>query len=219
MSKRSNRICCKQKSLSPEGCADFAQQDRRLAELANVTDSERTKLTSLATDFQSQFSAAQENRSREFAQQVETAIFQIRSDASAVQQRLSELATEISGERTRLTSLASEFQSQFSASQEARSREFAEVQSGRQERFGTLIAEYNQRLSDQNAEFSKRRDAAFQNYEANISALNQKCAESAAAILDKMSGTRRKMSRNSLGSSETSGLRRGTSKPPTMREP
>lgn len=166
--------------------SDSGQLEQRVAELANVTDSERTKLTSLATEFQSQFSTTQETRNREFAQEVEGALSQIRSDSASVQQRLSELATEISTERARLTSLASEFQSQFSTAQETRSREFAEVQSSRQEKFGILIAEYNQRLSDQNAEFSKQRDAAFQHYEENVAALNHKYGESATAILDQI---------------------------------
>jgi len=166
--------------------ADVAQLEQRILELSAVASDERAKLTALASDFQSQFVAAQENRNREFGQQVETALSQIKADATAVQQRLSELATEIGTERTRLTSLASEFQSQFSTAQETRNREFAEVQSNRQEKFGALMAEYNQRLSDQNAEFSKQRDIAFQEYETNVIVLNTKYAESAATILNQV---------------------------------
>ncbi len=166
--------------------ADVAQLEQRILELSAVASDERAKLTALASDFQSQFVAAQENRNREFVQQVETALSQIKADATAVQQRLSELATEIGTERTRLTSLASEFQSQFSTAQETRNREFAEVQSNRQEKFGALMAEYNQRLSDQNAEFSKQRDIAFQEYETNVIVLNTKYAESAATILNQV---------------------------------
>jgi hypothetical protein len=166
--------------------SDFAQLEQSIAELSTVTIDERTKLTSLSTDFQSRFTEAQENRSREFAQQVEAAISQIKSDVTGVQQRLSELATEIGTERDRLTSLTSEFQSQFSTAQETRNREFAEMQSNRQEKFSTLVAEYKQRLSDQNAEFSKQRDSAFQDYEKNVAALNSQYSDSAAVILDQI---------------------------------
>lgn len=166
--------------------ADCAQLEQRIAELSTVASDERAKLSSLSTDFQSQFAVAQENRNREFAQQVDAAISQVKSDATGVQQRLSELATEIGTERNRLTSLTSEFQSQFSAAQETRNQEFAEVQSKRQEKFSTLLADYKQRLSDQNAEFSKQRDTAFQDYEKNVVALNSQYSDSAAAILDQI---------------------------------
>lgn len=166
--------------------SEFTQLEQRISELSTVTSDERAKLMSLATDFQSQFSLAQETRNREFAQHVETAISQIKSDAMSVQQRLAELGTEIGTERARLTSLASEFQSQFSTAQETRNREFAEIQSNRQERFSTLIADYNQRLTDQNVEFSKQRDTAFQDYETNVQALNSQYAHSAATILNQI---------------------------------
>jgi len=166
--------------------ADFAQLEQRISELSTVESDERAKISSLSTDFQSQFTVAQENRNREFAQQVDAAISQVKSDATGVQQRLSELATEIGTERDRLTSLTTEFQSQFSTAQETRNREFAEVQSNRQEKFSTLLADYKQRLSDQNAEFSKQRDTAFQDYEKNVAALNSQYSESAAAILDQI---------------------------------
>jgi hypothetical protein len=166
--------------------SDSVQLEQRISELSAMISDERAKVTSLSTDFQSQFVASQENRNREFSQQVETAILQIKSDAVAVQQRLSELATEIGTERARLTSLASEFQSQFSTAQETRNREYGEMQSNRQEKFNALIADYNQRLVDQNAAFSKQRDAAFQDYETNVAALNSKYAESSAAILNQI---------------------------------
>ncbi len=166
--------------------ADVTQLEQRISELTALASDECAKFTALASNFQSQFATTQENRNLEFAQQVDAAISQIKSDAAAVQQRLSELATEIGTERTRLTSLASEFQSQFSTAQETRNREFADVQSNRQEKFNVLITEYNQRLSEQNAEFSKQRDTAFQDYETNVAALNTKYAESAAIILNQI---------------------------------
>src|SRR3989337_2910180 len=129
--------------------------DRRLADIATAVDTERSKLTALGAEFQSQFSAREENRSRASAEKVQAALAQTASESATVQQRLSELASEITAERSRLTTLGTEFQSQFSTAQEARSREFAEVQTTRQDKFAGLMADYNQRLSDQNSDVEK----------------------------------------------------------------
>jgi hypothetical protein len=157
---------------------------QRLSELGTDVEAERTKLATVTTDFQSQFSTGQESRNKDFAEHVQTAIAQIQSETAALQQRLTELGTEIGAERGRLTTVASEFQSQFSAAQESRSREFAETQTNRQEKFGNLIADYSQRLTDQNAAFSKQHDEAFQHYEANVAELKKEYGEAAKAILD-----------------------------------
>lgn len=160
--------------------------DRRLAEIATAVDTEHSKLTTLGVEFQSQFSATEENRSRESAERVQAALSQTASESATVQQRLSELANEITAERSRLTTLGTEFQSQFSTAQEARNREFAEVQTSRQDKFAGLVADYNQRLSDQNSEFSKQRDAAFQRYQTDVTELNEKYAEAAKIVLNQI---------------------------------
>ena len=166
--------------------AAFHDLEQRVAGLAGLTDSESTKIAAVTAEFQSQFSAAQEVRNQQFGQEVQSALAQTQSESSSLQQRVSELAAEISAERAKLTSVASEFQSQFSTAQETRIREFAETQSSRQEKFGALIAEYNQRLSDQNAEFAKQRDATFRLHEESVATLNHKYTESAVAILDQI---------------------------------
>lgn len=147
---------------------------------------ERTKLAAVTTDFQSQFSAGQDTRNKEFAEQVKAAIAQIQSDAASLQQRLTELGTEIGTERGRLTTVASEFQSQFSVAQESRSREFAEAQTNRQDKFGNIIADYSQRLTEQNAAFSKQRDEAFLEFQVNVAELKTKYGDSAKNILDQI---------------------------------
>ena len=141
--------------------SDSEGLQQRLLQLGTDLEVERTKLAAVTTDFQSQFSAGQDTRNKEFAEQVKAAIAQIQSDAASLQQRLTELGTEIGTERGRLTTVASEFQSQFSVAQESRSREFAEAQTNRQDKFGNIIADYSQRLTEQNAAFSKQRDEAF----------------------------------------------------------
>jgi hypothetical protein len=164
--------------------SDGLQQ--RLLQLGTDLETERTKLATVTTEFQSQFSAGQDTRNEEFTEHVQTALGQIQTDAASLQQRLTELGTEIGTERGRLTTVASEFQSQFSAAQESRSREFAEAQANRQEKFGNIVADYSQRLTEQNAAFTKQRDEAFQSYEANVAELKTKYGDSAKNILDQI---------------------------------
>lgn len=166
--------------------SDSEGLQQRLLQLGTDLEVERTKLAAVTTDFQSQFSAGQDTRNKEFAEQVKAAIAQIQSDAASLQQRLTELGTEIGTERGRLTTVASEFQSQFSVAQESRSREFAEAQTNRQDKFGNIIADYSQRLTEQNAAFSKQRDEAFLEFQVNVAELKTKYGDSAKNILDQI---------------------------------
>ncbi len=181
--------------------SDAGKEYRKTLEqyLKRVNETRSKALTDLedlrkaAADLQSLFSKEQESRNQEFSKRVEASLAQIQSDSATVQKRLGELATEIGNERTRLTSLTSEFQSQFSTAQEARSREYAEVQTSRQEKFGNLVAEYTQRLTEQNAAFSKQRDEAFQKYEGSVAELISRYDESARKILDDIEGHKKQV--------------------------
>jgi hypothetical protein len=166
--------------------ADSEDVGKRLSQLSGDVETERVKLNSIGAEIQSQFATAQETRKSEFAEQIQTALAKIQAESASLQQRLSELGTEIGTERGRITTIAAEFQSQFSVAQESRNREFAEVQTTRQDKFGGLIADYNQRLADQNAEFSTQRSEAFQRYEKDVSELTEKYGESAKLILDQI---------------------------------
>jgi hypothetical protein len=166
--------------------SESAALQQRIADLATESGAERAKAASLSSDFQASYTAAEETRRREFAAALQAVLSKIETDSATVQQRLAELGTEIGTERARLTALASDFQSQFSAAQETRNREFTDGQANRQDKFGNVIADYNQRLSDQNAEFSKQRDAAFREYEANVATLNAQYVKSAKGVLDEI---------------------------------
>lgn len=127
-----------------------------------------------------------QTRNREVTAEIQSALSKISSDSNNLEQRLSELVAEIGMERSRLTSLASDFQSQFSSAQETRSREFTDGQTSRQDKFASLIADYNQRLTDQNAEFSRQRETVLQEFTKEIDALKLGYQESAKAILDQI---------------------------------
>jgi hypothetical protein len=56
----------------------------------------------------------------------------IRGELAAIAEKVAGLASEVSTQRSGITTLSSEFQSQFSAAQEGRAREFTEQQGTRQ---------------------------------------------------------------------------------------
>ena len=138
--------------------AAAADVESRVADLTTAVTTESVKLSGLAVDLETRF-------------------------AATIEQRLTELGTEVGAERARLLTVGTEFQSQFSTAQEARLREFGDAQTNRQEKFAALMADYTQRLSDQNAEFTKDRDAAFQKHGSDVAELNQNYADSAKTIL------------------------------------
>jgi hypothetical protein len=126
-------------------------------------------------------------------QKAKTASDTLRSETDALRNKLSELTNEIAAERQRLSQLASDHQAQFSAAQEARSREFSEAQTARQNNFATIIADYTQRLTDQNADFTRQKETAVRQYQDDISALKEKYARSAQDILNQVDDQRRQV--------------------------
>ena len=168
-----------------------SQLEKRLSELGSAIEAESAKLTALGADFQTRYAESESNRTKEFTEKVQASLSQIANDAVAIQQKLGEMGTEISTERSRLTALGSEFQSQFSTAQESRSRDFSDTQSSRQSTFATLITDYTQRLADQNAEFTREKEAVFQQYQANTAELKDKYGKEAATVLDQIEQKKR----------------------------
>jgi hypothetical protein len=169
-------------SISSEATA----LNSRLSELRVAIEAESAKLTALGTDFQARYSESEAGRTREFTDKVQGALIQLTVEAATVQKRLSELAAEIVTERGRLTTLGAEFQSQFSTAQESRGREFSETQTSRQDKFASLISDYTLKLTEQNAEFSKERETAFQQYQINVSELKENYGKEARGVLDQI---------------------------------
>ena len=89
---------------------------------------------------------------------VQGALSTFHTDLSGLQKGLVALTSEISTEKQRLTSLSSEHQSQFSAAQETRSKDYLEAQTSRQDKFAALIAEYTLKLTEQTTDFGRQRD-------------------------------------------------------------
>lgn len=131
-----------------------------------------------------------QTRNHEIVTETQAALSKLNSDSARQEQRLSDLAEEIGTERSRLLSLASDFQSQFSSAQETRNREFADSQTSRQDKFASLIADYNQRLTDQNAEFSNQRGIALEEFADSISTLKREYQDAAGDILNQIENHR-----------------------------
>ncbi len=147
---------------SKRSTEEFGTETQRLrsnlGELAATLQVEQQKLGQVVTDYQRQFSEAQEKRSQEFSD----ALRQGQQD---------------------LTKIISDYQGQFSTAQENRGREFAEAQGTRQEKFGQIVNEYSQRLTEQNAEFTRQREELTRKSEEQLAGLNMQYSEKATAIL------------------------------------
>lgn len=133
----------------------------KLADLKETLTTEQQRLATLVSDYQTQFSTAQDKRASEFAA------------AQADQQ-------------TKNAALMSENQTQFSAAQDARTSGYAETQRDNQEKFTTLIADYTQKLKEQNDDFTDHRKTVAETHQANLVTLRTDYEQSAKAILDQI---------------------------------
>ncbi len=130
----------------------------KLAELGASIQNEQQKLAQTATEYQGQFSAAQEKRNQEYTDALRTA-----------QQDLTKLVTE--------------YQAQFSSGQDTRSKEFTEAQGVRQAQHNEIINDYSKRLSDQDSEFAIQRNEMVRTFEQQLEALNSNYDVRAKEIL------------------------------------
>jgi hypothetical protein len=72
---------------------------------------------------------------------------------------------------------------QFSGAQETRSKDYLDAQTTRQDKFAALIADYTQRLTDQNAEFGRQREHLVQDQKDELAALTADYKDAAAKQL------------------------------------
>lgn len=108
---------------------------------------------------------------------------QLKGEIDSLQTRTAELSTELTAEQKRLTSIATEFQGQFSTAQELRSTTFASDQKERQDGFTTIIAEYSQKLGEQEAGFIKQRADIAKLHEGELAGLKKDFVDEASKLL------------------------------------
>jgi len=107
----------------------------------------------------------------------------LRSDAATLKTTTAELGAQITAEKQQLSQLTSTLQAQFSSAQEARSQEFAGTQTARQEKHATLIADYQLSLTEQNAEFTRQKELALEQYQKDVDKLKTEYSKSATGLL------------------------------------
>lgn len=113
-------------------------------------------------------------------------VSQFRSEFDTLRSRVTELTNDVAAERQRLSLLASEHQSQFSSAQEVRNREYADAQMVRQEKFAAILDEYSQRLTDQNSESIRQREAIARQHQVEIEELKKQFLESVNDVRDEI---------------------------------
>jgi hypothetical protein len=118
--------------------------------------------------------------------QSHSTITQFRSDAEALKTKLNELTTEMAAERQRLTTVVSDFQSQFSAAQDSRSKEYTAAEKASQTKLTDILSDYTKRLADQDAEFKRQGEKLAKDHETVLETLKVTQAGSAKVILDEM---------------------------------
>jgi len=114
------------------------------------------------------------------------ASLQNRTELEALRARIVELNNEITDEKKRVVTVGTEFQSQFSTAQETRNREFLEGQQQRLENFTKVSTEYNQKLSDQNADFTKQREEIGRTHLGELDQLNKAFVAASTEMRDQI---------------------------------
>jgi hypothetical protein len=117
---------------------------------------------------------------------MKTSAAQNRNELDTLRTRLGELAAQVESEKTRLTSVGTEFQSQFSTAQEARNKDFLTSEQQRLENFTKVSTEYTQKLSDQNADFSKQREEIGRTHRGELDQLNKEFVAASTEIRDQI---------------------------------
>lgn len=124
----------------------------------------------------------------------QVAVLAGKKDVESLAARVAELTTDVAAQRMSATTLISEIQGQFSTSQEGRAREFTDQQAARQKdfsdaqaarqgRFDELHASFGVKLNEQDAEFTKQREAIQLDAREKLAQMDADYRQSAAAVL------------------------------------
>ncbi len=142
----------------PELAAKNQALETKIAALEAALTAEQQRLATLATEQQSQFSAAQDKRATDFAA----------SQADHL---------------AKFTSAATDQQTQFSTDQDTRRTAFSEFQTESQQQLSALLSAYDQKLKEHQSAFLEREKTADETNKAHIDALQTQYKESAEEIL------------------------------------
>lgn len=124
---------------------------------------------------------------------VHSNVTQFMNERNALDVRLSALDDALNAERQKLLQLSTNYQSQFSAAQDSRSKEFTDAQGLRQALHGQLIAQFEKKLIEQNAEFTKKRAEIEAENENAVADLHTSFHDRADAILQSIEENQKKV--------------------------
>jgi hypothetical protein len=116
--------------------------------------------------------------------EVKSSSKKVGSELEALNVRTGELAAVIDSEKVRLATVSAEAQAKFLADQEARTKEFTATQKDQQTRNTALLTEYMQKLTTQDAEFTKQREEIAHAHEDELDALKEEFAVAATKLRD-----------------------------------
>lgn len=161
-----------------------AEENRvSLVALAADISAEKQKLTTIASELQTQFTADQTARATDF-----TAAQTDRQTAYTAKGTEFQTAssTAQADRQEKYTTIATENQTQFTAAQETRAKAHTEAHQDRQEKFGALMADYTQKLVDHNTLLAEQREKAEKRGQEELTVLKNEYQKSAKEILDKI---------------------------------
>jgi hypothetical protein len=152
---------------------------------------EQEKLTQIVTEYQRQFSDAQETRGQEFSEALRrsqaglaTVVSDHQGQFSAAQDtRGAEFAEAQSSRGSDFADAQDSRGSEFAEAQDARGSDFVEAQSTRQEKFNELVIDYSQRLADQDAELTQKGAELMRVSAERIASISAEYEEKAKGIL------------------------------------
>lgn len=147
---------------------DLDALESRTNELTVEINNEKTRLTTVSTDFQTKFVADQELRSNEFAA----------AQKNQQEQHSSHLAE--------LKQVSSDLQAKFLADQESRSNEFTTNQKEQLELHSALISEFKEKLSAQNLDFNEQGVKIALTHHNELEALKEEFVEAATKLRDEL---------------------------------
>lgn len=143
-----------------------AQSQSTIADLKGQLETERQKISTLASEQQKAFADAQQSRSNAYS---ETLL--------KIQENLAKTLSDQQG--------------QFSTAQENRGREFTAAQTDSQKRLADVITDYTKRLADQDAEFTKQRDSFVAAAQKQLGELIWNYEEAAKRVLEQVNTHRK----------------------------
>jgi len=162
------------------------QSTKEVSELTKTLEAFKTQAEATINDLKAQLEAERQKISVAAAEQQKIFV----DTRTAHNTTYSDTLLKI---QENLAKTLSDQQGQFSSAQENRNREFTAAQTDSQKQFGALIADYAKRLADQDAEFTKQRDAFVATSQKQLADLNDNYEKVAQAVLEEVNKRRKEV--------------------------